>query len=60
MVVIDFSDINKMPPIKKDTALEIRNHRNDDTGFSSKVSKICFSRYSEYQLPKKAMENFMQ
>ena len=58
MIVIDFNDMNKMPPIKKDTALEIRNHRNDDTGFSSKVSKICFSRFSEYQLPKKSDGKF--
>ena len=60
MLVIDFNDMNKMPPITKETALEIRNHHNDDTGFSSKVSKVCFSRFPEYQLPKKAVENFMQ
>ena len=58
MLVIDFNDMNKMPPITKEAALEIRNHHNDDTGFSSKVSKVCFSRFPEYQLPKKEDGNY--
>ena len=58
MLVIDFNDMNKMPLITKETALEIRNHHNDDTGFSSKVSKICFSRFPEYHLPKKSGGKF--